>query len=77
MTASNKEEFLSQYEYFISPELYDKPIVFEVFTTNEDESKAVCNLRNIMEDDGYRTRKMKEQAKSVVKTVIKNVKELV
>lgn len=74
MTASNKEEFISQYEHFISPELYDKPIVFEVFTTNEDESKAVFDLRNMMEDDGCRTRKMKEQAKSVVKTVIKTLK---
>ncbi len=74
MTASNKEEFLSKYEHFISLDLYDKPIVFEVFTTNEDESKAVCDLRNMMEDDGYRARKMKEHAKSVVKTVIKTLK---
>lgn len=41
VSASNKEEFEELYERFIHPELTDKPMMFEVFTTSEDESKAL------------------------------------
>ena len=45
MTAANKEQFLAAYERFLAPEVTDKPMVFEVFTTSEDEDKALELLR--------------------------------
>ncbi|MFZ4455571.1 MAG: thiamine pyrophosphate-binding protein [Bacteroidales bacterium] len=40
-SASSKQEFEEVYKQFISPETYEKPILFEVFTNNEDESDAL------------------------------------
>lgn len=45
MSAANKDEFLATYKRFITPEITDKPMVFEVFTTPEDEDKALELLR--------------------------------
>ena len=47
LTASNKEEFLQQVEHFVSPEKFDKPILFEVFTNPKEESDALRAIRNI------------------------------
>jgi len=47
MQANNKDEFLSQYQHFISPEISEKPMIFEVITTTDGQSdawKALCNL---------------------------------
>ena len=47
MQATTKEEFLSQYKHFINPEITDKPMLFEVFTSVEGQSDAwrcLCNL---------------------------------
>lgn len=41
LCASNKEEFLSVANRFISTEKNDKPIIFEVFTETENESLAL------------------------------------
>lgn len=41
MSASNKEEYMANVGRFVTPELTDRPIVFEVFTDSEDESKAL------------------------------------
>lgn len=40
LTASNKEEFSKVYEHFISPEITDRPMLFEVFTDTKDETEA-------------------------------------
>ena len=45
LSASDKEEFLAAYERFLSPEITDKPMVFEVFTATEDEDEALRRLR--------------------------------
>ena len=45
MTASTKEDFLATYERFLTPEITDKPMLFEVFTTPEDEDVALELLR--------------------------------
>ena len=76
MTASSKEEFIEKYAHFITPERLDKPVVFEVFSNNEDETKAVFMLRNILEDDGYKNRQMKKQVKGAVKSVLSGVKDI-
>jgi 2-succinyl-5-enolpyruvyl-6-hydroxy-3-cyclohexene-1-carboxylate synthase len=41
MSASSKEEFEQVCERFIVPKLTDRPMLFEVFTTGEDEKKAI------------------------------------
>lgn len=50
MTASTKEEFNSVYDRFITPEMTDKPMLFEVFTEVQDEDKALYDLWHIMKD---------------------------
>ena len=62
LSANSKEEYLRHLDHFLSSEMTDRPMLFEVFTTNEDESEAiwmVCNL-NI-------------SVKGVLKKVTKNV----
>jgi len=41
LSASNKIEFEHVYEKFLTNKISDKPILLEVFTDNEDESKAL------------------------------------
>lgn len=50
ISASTKEEFLSVYEQFISEEIRDKSIFFEVFTTPENESDALKMIRTCLSD---------------------------
>ena len=50
ISAKNKNEFLSVFGQFISPEIGNSSIVFEVFTTNEDESKAIEMMWNLKKD---------------------------
>lgn len=40
ISASSKDEFYQVYEQFISSEIRNYPIIFEVFTKTEDETKA-------------------------------------
>lgn len=48
LSATNKEEFLSVYEKFLSPEI-SKAMIFEVFTNSDEESDALRIMRNLME----------------------------
>ena len=47
LTASNKEEYLQQVERFVTPEITDKPILFEIFTESQDESDAIESVYSI------------------------------
>lgn len=47
ISASSKEEFLKLYEHFVSPEITEKPIVFEIFTDSKDESDTLKRIWNI------------------------------
>ncbi|WP_283786888.1 thiamine pyrophosphate-binding protein [Bermanella sp. WJH001] len=47
ISASNKEEFEAIYERFITPEITDKPIVFEAFTDSDDESEALRIMQQL------------------------------
>ena len=62
MTASSKEEFESVYKTFITEKKLDKPLLFEVFTNDEDESKALEIITSIATD-----------AKGAIKSNIKNI----
>ena len=77
MSANSKEEFLAKYEYFISTEQYDRPVVFEVFTIEEEESKAVYDIRHSVEDEGYQFNIIKNQAKSAAASVLGKVKGII
>lgn len=55
-SASNKEEFLELHERFVHPELTDKPMLFEVFTNSEDESKALELMMNIEVDAAIKSK---------------------
>ena len=46
MSASSKEEFLEVYKRFLTPEITDKPLFFEVFTNTVDEDEALSLVRN-------------------------------
>ena len=66
LSASTKEEFLKKVERFVTPELTDKPMIFEVFTDSKDESDAIYAMNHIVSSlDG--------KAKNIAKEVIKSV----
>lgn len=47
MSASSKEEFMNVYLRFITPEITDSPMVFEIFTDSVDESETLRAIWNI------------------------------
>lgn len=50
MSASNKEEFLKAVGKFVSPKNNGKSIIFEVFTSTQDETQALRMMCNIKKD---------------------------
>ena len=46
LTASTKEEFEKVYKDFLDEKYREKPILFEVFTTTEDEQECLMSLMN-------------------------------
>ena len=46
LTASSKEDFEKVYEEFLDDSYKEKPILFEVFTTTEDEQDCLVSLMN-------------------------------
>lgn len=63
LSATSKEEFEDVFERFLSPEITEKPILFEVFTNSVDESMALELMLNI---DGNIKGKAREIAKQVL-----------
>lgn len=47
LSADTKEEYLRNLDRFLTPAITDRPLLFEVFTTNEDESEAIHMIRNL------------------------------
>lgn len=62
LSANNKEEYLQQLDRFLTSEVTDRPMLFEVFTNNEDESEAIRMMRNL-----------NVSAKGVLKEAVKGV----
>lgn len=58
MMADSKESFLTQIDAFVKPELTSKSIIFEVFTTNEDESDALKAIYASLSDSTGKMRNM-------------------
>lgn len=47
LSASNKDEFIANIDEFLSTEYKEKSILFEVFTTSEEESDALYQIRHL------------------------------
>lgn len=63
MSASNKEEFAKTYKRFIHPSITERPMLFEVFTNNEEESKALEIIMGVEVDPQD---KLKQTARSIL-----------
>lgn len=62
MTADSKESFISNCENFFSSTSKDKPVIFEVFTNNDEENEALRMTRSIVPS---KTKKLKEYIRSI------------
>jgi 2-succinyl-5-enolpyruvyl-6-hydroxy-3-cyclohexene-1-carboxylate synthase len=51
LCASNKNEFESVFEHFLTAEITDRPILFEVFTESIEESDALELLMSVVKDE--------------------------
>jgi len=68
LSASTKEEFLKRKVHFLSPEIFDKPIIFEIFINNYyNEEKAWEVLTSAEQDKNLI---MKRKIKDGIKLVI-------
>lgn len=47
LSANNKEEYLQKLDRFLISEITDRPMLFEVFTNNEDESEAIRMMNTL------------------------------
>ena len=48
LKADSKEEYLAQLDYFVSSNMHDRPILFEVFVREEDDDDAYNKTRNLV-----------------------------
>jgi len=76
LSASTKKEFLKNVEYFTSSKLYNKPIIFEVFTNSDEESQALKKVRNLKTSIKGATKDklksmMSQKTKDKIKKIIK------
>lgn len=63
LSASNKREFELVYEQFITSEIKEKPILFEVFTNSSDEKEALETISKLEIN-------IESKAKQIVKQVL-------
>ena len=72
LTASNKDEFKSVYERFVTPEKTDKPMLFEIFTDSKDETEA-HHLTTSIEMKSKIVRKVHDTLMKPELTAVKNI----
>lgn len=78
LSATNKEEFIAALDMFTKPEITDKPMILEVFTTHENENEALSLITSIVYD---KKAEMKSKVASAVRSIagetgVKMVKKL-
>ena len=61
MQALSKEEFEKSYERFLTPEITEQSMVFEVFTDSDDESKALELIMTLEQSVKGRSKKIAKQ----------------
>ena len=74
LTASTKEEFEAVYARFVTKDLTDKPIVFEIFAETEDEINNQYAVRHIKGINIPMLEKIEDTAKSSVKAILNKIK---
>lgn len=67
LTASNKEEFNAVIDRFLTPEMTEQPMLFEVFTETGNESNALEQMLNIITDPKL---KLKKGLKKIAKDIL-------
>lgn len=73
-TASNKEEFEASYTRYVSEELTDKPMVFEIFPEADSEVKNLDAVRHIKAANAPVIERITDTAKSGIKSLLKKMK---
>ncbi len=69
LVASNKSEFKVVVDRLLTPEITENPMILEVFTQTEDESKALEQILNIISDPKLTFKNMiKQTAKNILGT---------
>lgn len=63
LCASNKDEYYNNIDKFVTPEITDKPMIFELFTSIEDESNALKTVNSLRQNTIGKVGKV---AKSIV-----------
>lgn len=58
LTASNKEVYDKAAERFLTPEITDRPMLFEVFTDTKDESDALEIIQHLVSDTSVKAKDM-------------------
>ena len=74
ITASNKDEFETMSARFVTEELTDKPMVFEVFPETDNEINNLDAVRHIKEGNIPLMEQITAKAKSGVRSIIKKIK---
>lgn len=74
--ADNKEKYLAVLEHFLTPNIVERPILFEVFTNSEDESNALKIMCNIIKDSHVIIKQkikstLGEKGTTIIKKIIK------
>lgn len=76
LTASGKEQFEQVYQRFLTPGITDRPMVFEVFTDSDEESRALEAMMKIV--DAQAKTKIKEAVKDMLgDDAIKSIKKII
>lgn len=70
LSASDKKSFEGVYQQFLTPQETDRPILFEIFTNNIDESDALKMVRTCAP---FKTVKFKESIMQLIPTPIKKM----
>ncbi len=63
LSADSKDSYLKNIDRFLTPQITDKPMLFEIFTDSKDESDAIYMMRHLAVSK-------KSEAKQVVKKVL-------
>lgn len=76
MSAESKEEYLANLDRFVTPDLTERPMMFEVFTTSEDESDSLMAIRHSVTNSTGQARKILksivgDKGVNIVKKIIK------
>lgn len=68
LSASNKNEYLKNIQYFIDSKIADKPLIFEIYTDYQNESDALKTMLNLV--DNPTPKSLKQNLNSFAKSII-------